>query len=89
MHTNFNIMIKLKDNQSMQGSGTWTLPIDAEVRNLDPLLPHLQVSDGSESEAPCRRRAIVLVNLKHPFIVGGGAWRALGMERSSLAMLGW
>jgi hypothetical protein len=83
MHINFNIMMKLKDNQSMQGSGTWTLSVDAEVRNLDPLLPRLQVSDGSESEAPCHRRAIVLVNLKHPFIVGGGAGRALGMERSS------
>jgi hypothetical protein len=29
------------------------------------------------------------VNLKHPFVVGGGAGAALGMERSSLAMLGW
>jgi hypothetical protein len=82
-------MMKLKDNQSMQGSGTWTLSVDAEVRNLDPLLHHLQVSDGSESKAPCRRRTIVLVNLKHPFIVGGGAGAALGMERSSLAMLEW
>jgi hypothetical protein len=43
----------------MQGSGTWTLSVDAEVRNLDPLLPHLQVSNGSESEAPCRIRAVV------------------------------
>ena len=30
---------------------------------MDPLLPHLQVSDGSESEAPCRRHAIVLASM--------------------------
>lgn len=80
MHTNFKISMKLKEEQLMQGPG---------ILFIDPLIPHLRVSDGSESEAPCRRRAIVLVNLKHPFIVGGGAGAALGMERSSLAMLEW
>jgi hypothetical protein len=81
----------------MQGSGTWTLSVDAEVRNLDPLLPHLQVSNGSESEAPCRIRAVVsasttlllIRNLKCPFVVDGGARVPSGMERSSLAMLRW